>query len=178
MPYLLPKYLPERLVKQLLSTPYRADVRDLLILRLLACLGLRASEVCDLTRRAFNFDEETLTVRGKGKKDRVIPLLHLETVKLAEAYVKDMPPDQNVFQISRQAVASLVDRYAKRAGIDQHVHPHMLRHSFAVYSLKSGVDIRSLSKALGHKNLTTTAIYLDIVAEDVKTAYRNHPLPY
>lgn len=176
----LPDYLPLGDLKKLLDAPYAANTRDRLILRLMANAGLRTSEVLALRRSAFRFDEDRLIVRaGKGGKDRVVPLTNPTLRSLAEQWTASMGPDDLIFDIgSRQAIYSLVQRYAERAGIERHVHPHQLRHSYAVYSLKSGMDLQTLSMVLGHTHLNTTAIYLRLTSEDVITEARNHPLPY
>jgi predicted RNA-binding protein with TRAM domain len=145
----------------------------------MANAGLRESEVINLQRKDFHFDEELLFIReGKGQKDRVVPLNHAVLKDMALKYAKDLQPDDKLFDITRHGVYGLVKRYAKRAEIERNVHPHQLRHSFAVYSLKSGVDLRSLQKMLGHSRLETTAIYLQLTAGDLLEVTRNHPLPY
>lgn len=175
----LPEYLPLSDLKKLIEAPYPTNIRDRLILRLMANAGLRASEVLGLRMGDFRFDEDKLIVRGgKGAKDRVIPLTNPTLRSLGEKWTANMGPDDMLFDITRQAIYALVQRYAKRAGIERHVHPHQLRHSFAVYSLKSGMDLRSLQQVLGHTHLNTTAIYLKLTVEDVITEARNHPLPY
>ena len=175
---MLPKYLPLVDLKKLLDAPYQSNVRDRLILRLMANAGLRVSEVVSLQKNNFRFDEEKLFVTGKGKKSRMIPLTHPDLYRLAEQYTKDMNPEDLLFDLERQSINALVKRYAKRAGILEKVHPHMLRHSFAVYSIKEGMDIRNLQKILGHSSLNNTAIYLDLTGEDLIQSSKNHPLPY
>lgn len=175
----LPEYLPAGDLKKLLDAPYATNTRDRLILRLMANAGLRTSEVITLRKGDFRFDEDRVIIRcGKGGKDRVVPLTNATLRALAEQWTSHMGVDDPLFDLTRQAVYALVQRYTERAGIERHVHPHQLRHSFAVYSLKSGMDLRTLQSILGHTHLNTTAIYLRLTADDVVTEARNHPLPY
>jgi integrase/recombinase XerD len=177
----LPQYLPLNDVKVLLDAPYKTNIRDRLILRLMACGGLRASEVIALQRKNFLFEEDKFMVRnGKGAVDRLIPLTNRDLRETSLKYVEmfNLQSDDCLFDISRQSIYGLVRRYAQRAGIQQKVHPHMLRHSFAVYCIKSGMDIRTLQQIMGHKYITTTSVYLQVTGEDIIESSRNHPLPY
>jgi len=175
---LLPKYLSLVDLKKLLDAPYSSNIRDRLILRLMANIGLRVSEVVGLKRKHFRFDEEKLLVTGKGKKQRMVPLTHPELYRLAQQYTRDMEPNDLLFDLERQSINALVNRYAKRAEIHIKVNPHMLRHSYAVFSIKQGMDIRNLQKILGHSSLNNTAIYLDLTREDIIESSKNHQLPY
>ena len=80
-------------------------------------------------------------------------------------------------RMSTRHVERLVAEYGLKAGISQHVHPHMLRHSFAVHCLQAGMNLRTVQKMLGHSSLTTTQIYLDVTGDDIKQDYFEHPLP-
>lgn len=178
----LPKYLKEDEVRKLLNAPEREKTRDRLILRILYRCGLRVSELTSLKIEDIDFDDKMITVRGgKGDKDRVVPIDD-ETLDLIQLYKKDA--DKGVLILSQRGealstrqVERIVKKYAKKAGIEKNVYPHMLRHSFAVHSLKAGMNLRSVQKMLGHSSLTTTQIYLDLTGEDVKKDYNDHPLP-
>ena len=188
LPKKLPKYLKERDVQKLLNTPDRENYRDRLILRLLYRCGLRVSELTNLCIEDIMFSDNHLIVRGgKGGKDRIIPMDHY-TLDMIEDFLRN--PETNEMaksgfliqsrcdeQMSTRHVERLVAEYGRKAGITQHVHPHMLRHSFAVHCLKSGMNLRTVQKMLGHSSLTTTQIYLDITGDDVKQDYFDHPLP-
>ena len=182
MPKKLPKYLKEREVRKLLNSPSREKLRDRLILRMLYRCGLRVSELTSLRIEDIEFEEGTLMVRcGKGGKDRLIPVDH-QTMDMIEYFVEE---ETNGFLIlsernqslSTRQVERIVEQYGKIANIEQPIHPHMLRHSFAVHCLKSGMNLRTVQKMLGHSSLTTTQIYLDITGDDVKQDYFDHPLP-
>ncbi len=178
----LPKYLKEKEVRKLLKAPEREKIRDRLILRILYRCGLRVSELTSLKIEDIDFDENMITVRGgKGDKDRVVPIDH-ETLDLIQLYKKDAEKgililSQRGQGLSTRQIERIVKKYAKKAGIDKNVYPHMLRHSFAVHSLKAGMNLRSVQKMLGHSSLTTTQIYLDLTGEDIKKDYEEHPLP-
>jgi len=178
----LPKYLKEGEVRKLLNAPERNKIRDRLILRILYRCGLRVSELTSLKIHDINFEEGMITVRGgKGDKDRIVPIDD-DTLDLIQLYKGDA--DEGVLILSQRGealstrqVERIVKKYAKKAGLKKNVYPHMLRHSFAVHSLKSGMNLRSVQKMLGHSSLTTTQIYLDLTGEDLKEDYEKHPLP-
>ncbi len=178
----LPKYLKEDKVRKLLNAPDRDKLRDRIILRILYRCGLRVSELTSLKIRDINFSEGMITVRGgKGDKDRIVPIDD-DTLDLIQIYIKDREEgvlilSQRDEPISTRQVERIVKKYAKKADIKKNVYPHMLRHSFAVHSLKSGMNLRSVQKILGHSSLTTTQIYLDLTGEDLKEDYEKHPLP-
>ncbi len=185
----LPKYLKEREIQKLLNAPDRNNIRDRLILRILYRCGLRVSELADLKIENIMFNDNDLIVRqGKGGKDRIVPVDHY-TLDMVEHFISNERTGDHIsetgflFQsavserISTRQIERLVAEYGKRAGITQHVHPHMLRHSFAVHCLKAGMNLRTVQKMLGHSSLTTTQIYLDITGDDIKQDYFDHPLP-
>ncbi len=178
----LPKYLKEDEVRKLLNAPDRQKTRDRLILRILYRCGLRVSELTSLKIEDIDFDEGMITVReGKGDKDRIVPIDN-ETLDLIQLYKGDAEEgvlilSQRNEPLSTRQVERIVKKYADEAEINKNVYPHMLRHSFAVHSLKAGMNLRSVQKMLGHSSLTTTQIYLDLTGEDVKKDYEEHPLP-
>ena len=179
-PKRLPKYLTEEDVKLLLNIPYKTRMDHILMMRLAYNCGMRNSEVCYITVENFDFDDLSVTVLGgKGEKDRIIHVLTHELVQLFKEYIENnnLKPQDRLFDMKPRGFTAMVKRYGKRAGIERNIYPHMLRHSFAVHSLKAGVNLRSVQKALGHASLTSTQVYLDIVGEDVKEDYRRHPLP-
>ncbi|MBS3816761.1 MAG: tyrosine-type recombinase/integrase [Candidatus Thermoplasmatota archaeon] len=178
----LPKYLKEDEVRKLLNAPERQKTRDRLILRILYRCGLRVSELTSLRIEDIDVEEGMITVRGgKGDKDRVVPIDD-DTLDLIQLYKDDAEEgvlilSQRNEPLSTRQVERIVKKYADKTDIKKNVYPHMLRHSFAVHCLKSGMNLRSVQKMLGHSSLTTTQIYLDLTGEDVKKDYENHPLP-
>jgi len=136
--------------------------RNYIILMTLSRTGMRANDLVSLHKH--DITEKTIIVRqGKGKKDRVIPLEH-ELSSLLGLYTDRLTPKDKVFPMSIRQVWNIVHKYTPD-GLD--VHPHTLRHSFAVHCLKSGMNIRSLQMILGHGNLNTTSVYLDLVGKDI-----------
>lgn len=163
----LPKYLRSTEIRSLLNAPHEDNIPDRLILTLMSNCGLRNSEVCNLEWDQFDFDDRTVIIReGKGGKDRVVPM-DAKTLDLVLEY-KDIHDEWALFDISERSIQRLVKKYAKIARIDRNVNPHMLRHTFAVGFLKAGGNLRTLQRILGHTSLTTTQIYLDITAQDVR----------
>jgi len=144
--------------------------------------GIRASELCDLDIADYDNKRGRLHVRhGKGDKDRYLPL-GKRSHKALWRYVasRDSPTnDEPVFvttfdnRMDRNQLGQLVVRIAKRAGI-KHVHPHMLRHSYAIEFLRNGGNIFELKELMGHEKLETTMIYLKLSETDIETAQRRH----
>jgi integrase/recombinase XerD len=165
-PRTLPKFISKEEISSMLShaknESKKFSYRNYIILMTLSRTGMRADELVKLRKR--DITESTIIVRqGKGKKDRVIPL-DKELSGLLGLYTDRLTPKDKVFPISNRQVRNIVYKYAPR---DLDVHPHTLRHSFAVHCLKSGMNIRSLQKILGHSNLNTTQVYLDVVGKDI-----------
>ncbi len=165
-PKTLPKYISKEEISSMLERAKnegkKFSYRNYIILMTLSRTGLRANELVNLRKK--DIAEKTIIVRqGKGKKDRVIPL-DKELSGLLGLYVDRLTPKDRVFDMTGRQVRNIVYKYAPD-GLD--VHPHTLRHSFAVQCLQSGINLRSLQKILGHSNLNTTSVYLDLVGQDV-----------
>ena len=163
----LPKYISKEEIMNILDKAKKDRYRNYILLLTLSRTGLRVSEIIKLCKN--DVDEHTITVRdGKGKKDRVIPL-EGELSNLLGLYMDSMKPRDKLFPLSTRQVRNIVYKYSPE-GLD--VHPHTLRHSFAVHCLKGGMNIRSLQKILGHSSLTTTQEYLDLVGQDLVDDFR------
>lgn len=165
-PKTLPKFIGKEEISNMLERAKtegkKYSYRNYIILMTLSRTGMRADEVVKLRKR--DITESTIIIRqGKGKKDRVIPLEH-ELGGLLGLYTDRLTPKDKVFSMSSRQVRNIVYKYAPK---ELDVHPHTLRHSFAVHCLKSGMNIRSLQKILGHSSLNTTQVYLDIVGKDI-----------
>lgn len=181
----LPKvYLTAEEAQKLLVAPYKTDPAHRLVIHT-GLHGLRATEIINLQVKDVDLEERTICVRqGKGKKDRIVPATpdYCDNIRhYTEQH--DLKPVDKLFSIgTRQHLYQIIRRYGKRSGLEeakgQPITVHSLRHTYAVLSLKSGVNLRSLQMALGHASLDTTAIYLDLLAADLQEDYRNHPLPY
>ena len=166
------------------STPFQ---RDVAILETIYSCGLRVSELSGLRVADIDFSEQLVRVRGKGKKERQIPIgeLALDAIrKYWNALLEPPTGDQPVFlahaskfePVSHRVVQLRLKRYLVAAGLDPHLTPHKLRHSYATHLLDGGADLRSVQELLGHAHLVTTQIYTHVSTERLKRAYDDaHP---
>jgi integrase/recombinase XerD len=165
------------------DAPLPAAVRLLLLLELLYGSGLRASELVSLPRRAVGGAREFLIVRGKGDKERLVPLSARARTALDRwlPLVGDASPwlfPSGKAHLSRVRLFQLLRDLAARAGIDPaSVSPHVLRHAFATHLLEGGADLRALQTLLGHADIATTEIYTHVDSRRlVELVNRRHPL--
>lgn len=140
--------------------------KERLVIMTLLDTGLRVSEFCRLSRDSVDWQAHRLVIHGKGKRRRVVPMTN-RVRALLEAHLALEP----TIGISPRTVEEIVRRVARRAGITKKVTPHVLRHTFAVFSLQRGISLPSLQKVLGHRHLATTAIYLNISGEEAVREY-------
>jgi integrase/recombinase XerD len=158
-------------------------LRDTALVLTLLDTGLRASELCRLTIEDLNLDSAEIFVipygTGRKTKSRTV-MIGKPTIKAIWRYLatRDYRPDDPLFTsskssapLNRNSVRQLLDELGKRAGV-ANVHPHRFRHTFAITYLRSGGDIFTLQRLLGHSSLTMVQEYLDIVQADVANAYR------
>ena len=165
----LPKYHRKTEIQQMLEKADQHNQRDYLILKILWTTGLRGSELTSLQKKDLEFNEKRIIVRnGKGGKDRVVPIPQ-EIKNLLKMWTNNHNKNDQVFNISNRTLRNIIYRYAEKCNLES--KPHKWRHSFAVHCLKNGMDLRTLQKILGHSSLSTTQIYLDVVAEDVQKEY-------
>jgi site-specific recombinase XerD len=161
--------------------------RDVAILETIYSCGLRISELCGLIVEDINWHEQLVRVRGKGKKERQVPI-GAPALAAIEHYWKFLPirPASNepVFLRSSKQTGSMqprrlqvrLKRYLEIAGLDPHLTPHKLRHSYATHLLDAGADLRSVQELLGHAHLVTTQVYTHVTTERLKKAYdESHP---
>jgi len=175
----LPRRIPGTLTKtemeKLLAAPTGGDamaVRDRAILELFYSSGLRVSELSTLTIPQVDLESGFLRVFGKGAKERVVPVggkarealrIYLEAAR--RNFARTGKTGAEVFlsergtAISRKTLWVMVRKYAKRAGVEKKVKPHLLRHTFATHLLGGGADLRAIQEMLGHANLATTQVY-------------------
>lgn len=164
-------------------SPPASAVRMLLLLELLYGSGLRASELVSLPRRAVAGEREYLIVRGKGDKERLVPV----SDRARQAFDRWLPliadgspwlfPSGKA-HISRVRLFQMLRELAARAGIDPTaISPHVLRHAFASHLLQNGADLRVVQELLGHADISTTQIYTHVLDERTKAMVRDlHPL--
>ena len=155
------------------------------MLALLYGSGLRISEALSLKREDFVGGRDAITVTGKGRKQRMVPVLP-QVQKLIDDYVAlcpyDLPQDGPLFvgakggPLSARVVQLAMARLRGALGLAETATPHALRHSFATHLLARGGDLRAIQELLGHASLATTQIYTEVDAERLIEAYRSaHP---
>ena len=188
-PASVPKYLSEAEVDALLAATVRLPERQAAIaaaaLEILYATGLRISELLMLPRTALAGDGMLVMVKGKGGKERVVPLSDAARdaaramTSLSGNRLRWLFPGRDPAKpLTRQTFFLLLKRVAEEAGIDPaRVSPHVLRHSFASHLLARGADMRSLQMLLGHADIATTQIYTHVLAERLrKLVEAHHPL--
>jgi integrase/recombinase XerC len=200
----LPKFLTVRQMEDLIKAPFSlvpspesgspADpqkfllcYRDVALLETIYSCGLRISELCSLTAGDLDWSEKLARIRGKGKRERIVPigdhalnaiqrywsLLPLSPTGNSAAFFsnpkKGTPLYPRDFQLR-------LKKYLATAGLDPQLTPHKLRHSYATHMLDAGADLRSVQELLGHAHLATTQVYTHLTTERLKRAYdQAHP---
>jgi integrase/recombinase XerD len=180
-------------VEKLLEAPLPGEPlwrRDRALLELLYATGCRASEISNLQMRQVHLEQAHCICRGKGDKERVVPLGRraIQAVQdyLAHerpALVEDVSPEPQWLLVSRRGLRlrreriwELFKRFAGRAGIDADMSPHTLRHSFATHLLSGGADLRQVQEMLGHASIATTQIYTHVDPARLKAVHKQfHP---
>lgn len=191
LPHTLPQPLSKEQMAKLVAAPAGdtpLEIRDRALLELLYACGLRIAEACGV--RLENLDEEggVIRVTGKGNKTRLIPVgrAALDALKLylSSARTKLVSPRSGAeiflsvrgHALTPARIWQLVRHYAKRAGIEEAIHPHQLRHSFATHLLAGGADLRIIQEMLGHASIATTQIYTQVDRSQLKSVHQKfHP---
>jgi integrase/recombinase XerC len=193
----LPKAIGLDQVERLLSAPTDHDVlgsRDRAMLETLYSTGIRVSELVDLNCEDIDDTGEALRVRGKGKKERIVPLgshalhalSHYRTLVRkdpryadswsAEKSTRPLFVNKHGGRISSRSVRRKLDKYLRQVGLDPTISPHTLRHSFATHLLDNGADLRSVQELLGHQSASTTQVYTHLTSERMRESYeQSHP---
>lgn len=193
----LPKVLTEAEVEKLLAaahaTPGKEGLRLAAMLELLYASGLRVSELVTLPHAAVARDPEVIVVRGKGGRERMVPLtLAARAALRAYCAVREdfatkggasrwlFPSQGREGHLTRQRLGQLLKELAFRCGIEpKKVSPHVLRHAFASHLLAHGADLRSLQQLLGHADIATTQIYTHVLDERLRSVVTGkHPLAH
>ena len=196
----LPKYLTRQQILDLLAAPVKllesqrqrkgpgrpistvVCLRDVAVLETIYSCGLRVSELCGLRADDIDGSEQLVRVRGKGKKERLVPIGEpaLRTIQNYWGALKQPPSGSSpVFFAETRKAAPLnplqlsrrLKQYLVIAGLDPGLTPHKLRHSYATHLLDAGADLRSVQELLGHAHLVTTHIYTHVTTERLKKAY-------
>jgi len=187
----LPDVLSREEMEILLAQPGAetpAEIRDSAMLELLYATGIRVSELIGLTVNSINWQVGYLVAKGKGEKERIVPVgrtaydrvkRYLEGAR--PFLLKGMESDRLFLNrsgkgMTRQGCWKIVKKYAAKAGLGKRVHPHTFRHSFASHLLAGGADLRSVQIMLGHADISTTQIYTHVTRERLKEVHRRfHP---
>lgn len=162
------------------------ELRNRCIIETIYACGFRISEVCKIRMSNIDFNELTITIVGKGNKERVAlfyPKLKERLFIYLDKYRNTIKTDddylfinKNGKPISPRVVQLMLDEAARKANLPLHVHPHMLRHSFATHLLDNGADLRTVQELLGHENLSTTQLYTHLTFDRLKnTINKAHP---
>ena len=196
----LPKFLTIQQMKDLLAAPVKlletqaqrkgpgrpvsaaVCLRDVAVLETIYSCGLRVSELCGLRAEDIDWSERLVRVRGKGKKERLVPIGEpaWKAVQNYWAVLKHAPSGPGpVFLTETKKAAPLrplqlsrrLKQYLVIAGLDPGLTPHKLRHSYATHLLDAGADLRSVQELLGHAHLVTTQVYTHVTTERLKKAY-------
>ena len=153
------------------------ELRNRLIIEILYSTGMRVSELCSLPVKSVLFNKKEvgkykfLTIKGKGQKERIVPL-RTAIFPLLDNYIKQKVKKQHKYlftstskegHITRRTIENIIKQSAMKAGLNpQKVSPHTIRHSFATHLLQNGLDIREIQELLGHTSIDTKSIYAKI----------------
>jgi integrase/recombinase XerD len=187
----LPQVLNYAEVQKLLAAPSGDEptaLRDRALLEVMYACGLRASETIGLELSDIDLHEGFLRARGKGNKERLVPLGR-QAIAAISSYLRGGRPkligerhEARLFvnfrggPLSRQGLYKIVQRNARAAGLAGQMSPHTLRHSFATHLLAGGCDLRAVQEMLGHADISTTQMYTHLSGEQLKDVYfKSHP---
>jgi integrase/recombinase XerD len=165
-------YLEREQVDAILEAAHIANHRDYLIIRVLWRTGVRVNELVNIRPGDIEWNNQVINVTKakRGKQRRV--LLDKDTLKMLSDYVLALntPEDRPIFNLTTRQIENIVKKYGNTIGVN--VHPHMLRHSFAIHLVRSGMDLRRLQLLLGHSSLNMTQIYLQFKDDDIREVYQ------
>lgn len=181
---LLPKTIPFHTLQKFMitlysqkaqaKTPYQRQccIRDIAVIEMLFATGMRISELCALKPSAIDLENGTILIYGKGSKERILQIGNPEVISALLLYQQTFLDDiafcgyffvnKLHHRLSDQSVRFMITRYTALSGIEQHITPHMFRHSFATLLLEQDVDIRYIQQMLGHSSISTTEIYTHV----------------
>lgn len=183
----LPRFLylehMEKLL-QVLDDASEIDQRDKAVVELLYGSGLRVSELVGINIEDLDLESAYVRIRGKGGKERIVPLTEPAVATIRNYLEKRRQIERTGAlihnyqgtRITARSVRRILDKLEKKANLNQHIHPHMLRHTFATHLLDGGADLRSVQELLGHKKLSSTQIYTHLTREKLREIYMgSHP---
>ncbi|MGM9857634.1 MAG: tyrosine-type recombinase/integrase [Bacilli bacterium] len=192
----LPEVLYDEVLDKLFKYNQNRDdflkCRDQAILELLYSSGIRASELIDIEFSNLDLNSRIIRICGKGNKERLVPFSK-NAQEAINYYLKDIRPvllgkskndvvSQNLFlnskgqKLTLRGLEYILNNIEVKTGIDVHLHPHVLRHSFATKLLDNEVDLRTIQELLGHSSLSSTEVYTHVSIESLQETYKNtHP---
>jgi len=185
----LPRFLDEGEVGKLMDAPNEDDAfprRDKALLETLYSTGLRVSELVGLDTDNVDLGSGMIRARGKGMKERLVPVGSVAITAVAEYVGEERPKllrplagesvkalflNRDGTRLSARSVRRVLGRYTRRTGLPSRTSPHTLRHTFATHLLDRGADLRSVQELLGHESLATTQIYTHVTTERMRETY-------
>lgn len=193
----LPDFLYEGEIEDLIEAARKDThpnhLRNFALIELMYSTGMRVSEVCGLKIEEIEMDLQIARVRGKGNKERIVPIGD-PAVHAVQVYLNELRPqllalnqtdpgsDSILFlsdkgrPITPAQIRSILERIVDQQGLNLKVHPHKIRHSYATHLLANGADMRSVQELLGHENLSSTQIYTHITNDQMRKQYlQAHP---
>jgi len=197
-PITLPKTIPLHTIETLLNTAYtqyhnasshyrkKASLRDIAVIELLFATGIRISELCATPYQNIDLQTKIFAIKGKGAKERLVHICDEHVITALNKYYSEYQDEilscgyffvNNIGkQLSDQSVREMINKYCRIAGIQQHITPHMFRHSFATLLLEENVDIRYIQTMLGHSSINITEIYTHVAMSKQKDILNSkHP---
>ena len=181
----LPKFLTEKEVDNILKLPKTKNVlglRDKAILEFLYSTGARVSEMVSLNQNDIDLIGGITKVKGKGKKERLLPLGEPAILSIKKYLDKRTDNNKALFvnkrggRLSDRGVRDIIYKCIKKAALALKISPHTFRHSFATHILNRGADLRSVQELLGHSSISTTQIYTHLTIDSLKSVYQKaHP---
>lgn len=197
-PIILPKTIPLHTIEVLLNTIYeqchnaysdyrkKASLRDIAVIELLFATGIRISELCTITYQNIDLQNNIIVIKGKGAKERLIHICDKNVLTALNKYHSEYDAEihscgyffvNNIGnRLSEQSVREMIKKYCHIADIQQHITPHMFRHSFATLLLEENVDIRYIQTMLGHSSINVTEIYTHVTMSKQKDILESkHP---
>ncbi|AWI50275.1 tyrosine recombinase XerC [Actinobacillus porcitonsillarum] len=178
----LPKNVDAEQVAQLLNTEATTplEIRDLAMMELMYSSGLRLSELQGLDLDCMDLATREVRLLGKGNKERIVPIgsKALEAIhRWLEVRMSFNPQDNAVFlnnrggRLSHRSIQLIMEKWGRKQGLETHLHPHKLRHSFATHMLEGSGDLRAVQELLGHSSLATTQIYTHLDFQHLAKVY-------
>ena len=155
--------------------------REKALVEFLVSSGCRLSEVAQLNVSDLDLIGRTVRVTGKGDKDRVV-YFSVRARLMVQEYIVQRKGGDGLFVSSKspyeplkpRAIQRIIRAISERAGLEKHVHPHLLRHTFATLALNGGMDIAVIQRLLGHENIATTQIYAEMSDETIRHQYNKY----